>query len=158
MRTKSRILAAAVAVALGAALAPSVGTPALAVGCNASSCTGKDPNNMGCGSDARTIDTFSLGADFYVELRYSPACYATWSRVTNTWYSNGGSQNLFVETDGSPCNPNSSSTCNDVYEPQQAFYGTDWTNMVDFDDWVRACYVDWPGAPTNPISDCTAFH
>jgi hypothetical protein len=158
MRTKRRIAALGAVTLLGAALSLTTAQPALAVGCNENSCTGQDPNTMGCGADASTMDSFSLGANFYVELRYSPACYAVWARVTNTWYSNGGSQNIFVEVDGDPCNPASSVTCTHVYQAVQAEYGSEWTKMITFDDWVRACEVGWPGPPANPASDCTAYH
>jgi len=154
---RSRLVAIGVTLLLagtGIALVPA-SPAAAAIGCYADTCTGRDPDKMNC-TDGTTIASFSLGANFYVELRLSVACYAAWARVTNTWYANGGSQNLFVEIDGHPCG--TSSSCTDVYKGQQAFYGTDWTDMISFNDWVRACEVDYPGRPLNPISDCTPFH
>src|SRR6266568_3676206 len=62
--------------------------PANAVGCYGGSCTGQSPTSEGCATGAYTIDSFryygpiaSLNGAL-LELRYSPACYAAWARVT----------------------------------------------------------------------------
>ncbi len=60
------------------------------VGCWGAGCRGKDPQAMGCNRDAITIaSVVERGAR--VELRYSRACNAKWSRFTvpNDWLAQG---------------------------------------------------------------------
>ena len=67
-----------------------VAGPASAAGCSGSGCNGKSPAAMGCGVDAVTVNNVvdedhASGGTFgrqVVELRYSRACNASWSRVT----------------------------------------------------------------------------
>jgi len=143
-------------VTLGILVAPTAldASPALAAWCNTNSCTGKDPIAMGCASGAQTIDSFILVPDFYVELRYSATCNAAWARVTNHWYSNNASQNLFVQIRGYSCSAANSSCFVGQYS-QQALFGTDYTDMFSFAYWVRACDTNWP---TGDPLDCTAQH
>lgn len=55
---------------------------ATAVKCKGSSCTGKDPQVMGCEKDAKTIaSTRPGGGGPKVELRYSKKCRAGWARI-----------------------------------------------------------------------------
>ncbi|MGW7526527.1 DUF2690 domain-containing protein [Streptomyces sp. NPDC054783] len=56
-------------------------TRQLDVNCFADSCTGKDPGQTGCGGDAWTAALYKV-AGVYVELRYSDACKAAWSRIS----------------------------------------------------------------------------
>jgi len=51
-------------------------------GCYGTSCNGKDPQAMGCATDARTIAN-RVGNGVRVELRYSKRCDARWARSTN---------------------------------------------------------------------------
>ena len=52
------------------------------VKCRGGDCTGKDPENMGCGGQhAKTSSSSWVGAS-YVEVRYSKVCQAAWARVT----------------------------------------------------------------------------
>lgn len=79
----------AVCVSLAAFLAAP--SPAQArVGCWGAGCRGKDPQAMGCNRDAITIaSVIERGAR--VELRYSRACNAKWSRFTvpSDWLARG---------------------------------------------------------------------
>ncbi len=58
-------------------------------GCYGATCRGKDPQVMGCATDAVTLavrpypGTASAGYNQDVELRYSAACNARWARVTS---------------------------------------------------------------------------
>ncbi|BDM69640.1 hypothetical protein HEK616_31270 [Streptomyces nigrescens] len=56
-------------------------TRQLDVNCFADSCAGKDPKQTGCGGDAWTAALDKV-AGVYVELRYSDACKAAWSRIS----------------------------------------------------------------------------
>ncbi|MES4887424.1 DUF2690 domain-containing protein [Streptomyces sp. NPDC096012] len=53
----------------------------LDVNCFADSCAGKNPGPTGCGGDAWTAAKYRV-AGVYVELRYSDACKAAWSRIS----------------------------------------------------------------------------
>ncbi|MET8721569.1 helix-turn-helix domain-containing protein [Streptomyces misionensis] len=53
----------------------------LDVNCFAAGCTGKNPGQTGCGGDAWTAALYKV-AGVYVELRYSDACKAAWSRIS----------------------------------------------------------------------------
>jgi hypothetical protein len=105
-------------------------------GCFAIDCTGKDPNEMNCQWDARTLEEFTEEAR--IELRYSNACHAAWTRVStsalhgqadcNTAYGQiwaydreGREFGVFGQQAQCP-------------GPQQA-----WTQMVGFGYYVEAC-------------------
>ncbi|MEU6535353.1 DUF2690 domain-containing protein [Streptomyces sp. NPDC047000] len=62
---------------------PGTGTSArqLDVNCFSDSCAGKDPKQAGCGGDAWTAALSRIDG-VYVELRYSDACKAAWSRIS----------------------------------------------------------------------------
>ncbi|MYV46098.1 XRE family transcriptional regulator [Streptomyces sp. SID2888] len=52
------------------------------VKCSGASCTGKDPEDMGCGGTrATTATSITLGTTL-VEVRYSTTCGAAWARIT----------------------------------------------------------------------------
>jgi len=58
--------------------------PDLPVGvkCSGADCTGKDPENMGCGGElAKTTTSVTVGTTL-VEVRYSKTCGAAWARIT----------------------------------------------------------------------------
>src|ERR1051325_10284670 len=59
-----------------------IASPASATpGCYASTCTGKDPNAMGCtATDIWTTGT--ANTEGYMELRKSTNCWAAWVRYT----------------------------------------------------------------------------
>ncbi|MEU9366041.1 DUF2690 domain-containing protein [Streptomyces avermitilis] len=52
------------------------------VKCSGKNCTGKDPENMGCGGElAKTSNSVTVGTTL-VEVRYSKTCGAAWARIT----------------------------------------------------------------------------
>lgn len=58
--------------------------PALPAGvkCNGTDCTGKDPEEMGCGGQYATSPARGLAGRTLVEVRYSEVCGAAWARIT----------------------------------------------------------------------------
>ena len=73
----------------GIVLAPAANAAAL---CYGSTCYNKNPQTMGCGSDARTIGyAYQEWTGGNVEARYSPTCNAMWIRSASsrTQYSGG---------------------------------------------------------------------
>ncbi|MFF2507874.1 DUF2690 domain-containing protein [Streptomyces sp. NPDC058067] len=63
---------------------PTTSAPELPVGvkCGGKDCTGKDPEQMGCGGEfARTTDSVLVGVA-RIEVRYSKTCGAAWARIT----------------------------------------------------------------------------
>jgi hypothetical protein len=68
---------------LGGAVLPFSWSPALAVGCYGSTCTGLNPNSMGCDADATTAGGYTYSGGNRVENRQSNACDAEWERTRN---------------------------------------------------------------------------
>ncbi|MEI5102088.1 DUF2690 domain-containing protein [Streptomyces sp. PmtG] len=69
----------------GPSVAPTTSTADLPAGveCSGAQCTGKDPENMGCGGEfARTTARVTVGTKTLVEVRYSKTCGAAWARIT----------------------------------------------------------------------------
>lgn len=60
-----------------------------AASCYGSSCTGYNPNTMGCGADAATGPYYITSGGARVENRYSATCNAEWERTIN---QSGGSR------------------------------------------------------------------
>ncbi|MFE9096135.1 DUF2690 domain-containing protein [Streptomyces sp. NPDC007264] len=60
---------------------PSADLPA-GVKCSGAGCTGKDPENMGCGGTRATTATSVTVGTTLVEVRYSRTCGAAWARIT----------------------------------------------------------------------------
>ncbi|GGV57797.1 hypothetical protein GCM10010277_60060 [Streptomyces longisporoflavus] len=52
------------------------------VECSGKSCTGKDPESMGCGGELATTTTRATVGKALVEVRYSKTCGAAWARIT----------------------------------------------------------------------------
>lgn len=52
------------------------------VKCSGAGCTGKDPENMGCGGQLATTTTSVTVGTTLVEVRYSKTCGAAWARIT----------------------------------------------------------------------------
>ncbi|MFF0137509.1 DUF2690 domain-containing protein [Streptomyces sp. NPDC005227] len=52
------------------------------VKCAGAPCTGKDPENMGCGGELATTTTSVTVGTALVEVRYSKTCGAAWARIT----------------------------------------------------------------------------
>ncbi|MGW4797431.1 DUF2690 domain-containing protein [Nonomuraea sp. NPDC004297] len=83
--TRVAVLAAATLLALSGM--PGIGTAATSATCYGDGCGGKDPNAAGCSADARTLAEFTMtgsaGWRFLVEMRYSAACHASWTRLSH---------------------------------------------------------------------------
>jgi hypothetical protein len=127
------------AIPIGAAGA----TPALAAGCWADGCAGQDPEAQGCGGETLESAT-APGGGGTVELRYSPAdCDAAWARGTQSF-------NIIVQGSTTPDGSNI------VAEYGQVGGDTDvqWTDMVSFSLWTRACIEGIYQAGWN----CTGWH
>ncbi|MEU6679298.1 XRE family transcriptional regulator [Streptomyces sp. NPDC046925] len=52
------------------------------VECSGKSCTGKDPETMGCGGELASTTTRATVGKALVEVRYSKTCGAAWARIT----------------------------------------------------------------------------
>ncbi|MEV2255785.1 XRE family transcriptional regulator [Streptomyces sp. NPDC050147] len=52
------------------------------VECSGKSCTGKDPETMGCGGELATTTTRATVGKALIEVRYSKTCGAAWARIT----------------------------------------------------------------------------
>jgi hypothetical protein len=91
--------AAAVTAAL--LFAPAVQAPASAAtpGCVRDTCSGRDPVAMGCTADAVTLDKLYYGS-IVLEMRYSRACSAAWTRSNNPIESQ---DSLFSQTIAYSC-------------------------------------------------------
>ncbi|MEV5238912.1 DUF2690 domain-containing protein [Streptomyces cinnamoneus] len=72
-------------VAGGTVATPGVSTtaaPPAGVKCTGGDCSGKDPEDMGCGGrHATTAGSATVGSS-YLEVRYSKVCGAAWARIT----------------------------------------------------------------------------
>lgn len=147
-RLMRRMGTAVVTAALSTVLT-GLATPAAVAGCNGNSCTGADPQAMGCAADATTIDEFTYSARF--ELRYSRACNAAWTRVTsNTTYNT-----IFAQIRGYNSYPAGiDAPANQVYGVQ-VVAGQTWTRMVSYQLWVRSCHASWF---TGGARGCTGVH
>ncbi|MGW0909822.1 XRE family transcriptional regulator [Streptomyces sp. NPDC002853] len=76
------------------------------VECSGKSCTGKDPETMGCGGELATTTTRATVGKALVEVRYSKTCGAAWARITQaapgdkvTITGDGAKQNGTVNAD-----------------------------------------------------------
>jgi Protein of unknown function (DUF2690) len=145
------LLATLVSVGAVQVLAPSA---ARATGCWQNTCTGRDPMAMGC-TDGQTVQEFSEVREFHVELRYSAACGALWTRVTNNWYANGNSQNLIAQVISYRTMAATAGERIGRYSIQ-ALYGVHYTDMVSLQNPAKACDTGWfegpPDACTAPSS------
>lgn len=82
-RVKLLLLGLRASLLLLVLLFPFDGQSSLAAGCSGSSCMGKNPQTMGCGSDAITKKSGSYGDGSRVQNRESSACNAEWTRTIN---------------------------------------------------------------------------
>ena len=137
LKTRAATLLACLLVSFGAVAVQA--SPAMAVGCYASGCTGKDPQVQGCSPDAIRYAEFTYGARF--ELRVSYACWAAWTRVTSTVHYN----TIFGQVRAN----------NGKVFGVQATQGQHWTKMINFDNLVRSCRSIWFDA--DPI-ECTGWY
>lgn len=81
------------------------------VKCSGKSCSGKDPETMGCGGQyAKTSSSAWVGPSF-VEVRYSKVCKASWARITSATTDDA----LRVLGPGSQKESDKVGTTNDAY-------------------------------------------
>jgi hypothetical protein len=52
------------------------------VKCSGADCTGKDPEEMGCGGKHATSPSRGIAGTAVVEVRYSKVCGAAWARIS----------------------------------------------------------------------------
>jgi hypothetical protein len=82
-RTRSLLALLALLTVFSSAGVAFGGSTASAATCYGAGCTGVDPNTSGCASGAYDLDDI-MYVGVRVELRYSSACNAVWTRLTNT--------------------------------------------------------------------------
>lgn len=131
-----------------------------AVKCFHATCNGKDPQAMGCGADAQTLDSFTARDGLYVELRQSLNCGAVWAR-------GGLPTNASIIVLRTVAIVGYSCVAADTSCRKGAYYSPDidtgqrkYTPMWSFQDYVRACKVN-DGFETDlpsPFSACTNKH
>jgi hypothetical protein len=103
---------------------PSEAAATIQVGCNGANCAGRDPQGMGCSTDAYPVQVVwvdRLGYMEGLELRYSPACNANWARLTARSY-NGAWVSLCVVNDANR---------NDIQCINGVRNGWLWSPMID---------------------------
>ncbi|WP_405657988.1 DUF2690 domain-containing protein [Streptomyces sp. NBC_00079] len=117
----------AVLALAGPAAARPTTSPRTDVGCFQDSCLGKDPQAMGCDTDAVTGAWTWTRFGALVELRWSNACQAAWGKISHArpgdWVGVGG-----------PGKTSATWTIQDGYT-----YG--WTNMVRDMSYVDKAYA-----------------
>ncbi|MFD5080876.1 DUF2690 domain-containing protein [Streptomyces sp. NPDC058371] len=86
------------------------------VKCSGQDCTGKDPENMGCGGElAKTTTSVTVGTTL-VEVRYSKTCGAAWARITRA----AAGDRVEVSSGTSAKQTGSVDTDTDAYTPMVA--------------------------------------
>lgn len=119
-----------------------------AASCYGSSCSGQDPQEMGC--SAYTVSHIwwsGYSGTLYTELRYSPAgsCYANWTRASN---NEGNVRHLRAEL-----------TKNDniftvIRYEDSSSYSLIWTNMESAAyTWCSIGRMGYPGSGFDTVSD-----
>ncbi|MFF1903619.1 DUF2690 domain-containing protein [Kitasatospora sp. NPDC058218] len=132
---KSMFGIAMAATALAGFVAPtaSAATTQVTAGCYGASCQPKDPIEMGCSTDAYTVESVDTVYGT-IELRYSPACAANWPRISGA--SNG--RIFWVENKYGD------------YVFWNAIGSTGYGDMVNGTVQARACVQDY--------GSCTGWH
>ncbi len=159
-RRIAQFLAAALfsTIVIGATDQPSVSAAPAARTCKSEVCNYKNPEEYGCGRDARPLESFWRDNTF-ISLRYSPSCNAAWAygytrkstyAPCNSWNDHDmlrieGSSGGRIVAQTSACLSSA---------PGYVVY----TNMVSFNYWTRACLVrgrvaDWSQA----YNGCTGW-
>jgi hypothetical protein len=125
---KPSILVIAIATTAVLALVPGTAHADPTPPCYGDTCTGLDPQAMGCGGDT-AYDVASFTAeDATVILRYSDWCHANWALVITTA---GHGEDFDVEN-----------TSGEAQYYTVPLNGESWTNMVDGTVLARACLFD----------------
>ncbi|MFF3058082.1 XRE family transcriptional regulator [Streptomyces sp. NPDC057909] len=99
---------------------PSPSAPELPDGvrCSGADCTGKDPQDMGCGGRfARTAASVTVGGSL-VEVRYSETCAAAWARITRA--TPGDTVRITAGADAGQRGAVDAGTDTDAYTPMVA--------------------------------------
>lgn len=123
-----------------------------AVSCTGIACNGKDPQASGCSADGRTLEDITVGS-VRLEMRYSNACAAAWTRTTviqsYCCYSEVseirayGARNLLLRT----------------YRKAWPYpTGSNWTPMAGNNTTVkgyRSCAVEWQ---SHVLIECSPLH
>lgn len=155
LRIRSRI-GVVVAVLAAATGACTINSSAAMAYCSSAACNGKDPHATACDQDAKPLDSFRYG-NFFVELRYSPRCYAAWTRISggnpNQGCIGGWTARNMGVIEGSPAGVGPYYICAQGY--------TYYTQMIDFHRWVRSCYLidgDFNNQPPTGNRACTGWH
>ncbi|MGS2589871.1 XRE family transcriptional regulator [Streptomyces hebeiensis] len=103
---------------------PSKSAPSLPAGvlCSGEDCTGKDPEEMGCGGEyAQTTSNATVGTAL-IEVRYSETCGAAWARITQAVAGDEVriTQGDAQEEGAGKAQTGSVETTNDAYTPMLA--------------------------------------
>ncbi len=140
------LTAGALAVAGFGLIAPA--TTALA-GCSGAGCVGLDPHSTGCDAHASTVSsaygrTTQGVAVIYVEERWSSACVANWTRITNLTSSGNWMEANLIDQNNSSSQP---------WEGWVPGGNISWTNMGNGYHVQRACgdFTFGVGACANPV-------
>lgn len=145
---------------------PLVSNSALAGGCFGTSCLGKDPVRMSCGSTITKHEISDGG--FRIQLRYSGECNAMWARVIAPNYNVNrnytiaqvyGCRSYVPARDFKTNVSNGRSPRHSYLYPAQVQHssGNYWTTMIPNRYWARAC-INYEGnytLPSRPFSQCT---
>lgn len=86
------------------------------VKCSGADCTGKDPENMGCGGQLATTTTSVTVGTTLVEVRYSKTCAAAWARITQAVIGDS----VVVSAGTAPKQTGSVDNATDAYTPMIA--------------------------------------
>jgi hypothetical protein len=118
LRTVGRLLAVAVMGVVVSVIG--VASPAHASGgaCG-STCFNKNPMNIGCASDARTVNSFTFASGAVLQIRASNSCNGAWLRIT------GAAQGTSLVI--------SNNKGQTIHDSVSVGGVTNFTNMVDFD-------------------------
>jgi hypothetical protein len=142
----SKIIRGFVTLLMAVGLSVAVATPAhAATSCWGTTCNGLDPSAEGCAADAKTIDNaYTPGGEVHVELRYSSACFATWTRYT--WGTNFFTNTAFIRGESH------------TYSKSPGYVGDQgWTKMVSYTEMVKSC-IQWYKPNLGYFENCTAQH
>ncbi|AZK96054.1 DUF2690 domain-containing protein [Streptomyces sp. SID5473] len=112
--------------------------PPAGVKCTGAECTGKNPEDMGCGGNyARTVSQATVGKA-RIEVRFSQVCQAAWARLVDA--STGDSVNISVGGKGRQTGTVNGES--DAYTPMTASgRGSDAKACAELTNGTTACTV-----------------
>jgi hypothetical protein len=123
-----------------------------AVSCTGTACNGKDPQAQGCSPDGRTLEEFFTGY-YRVELRYSNACAAAWTRATGACDA-GCIQDHVAEIRGY----GTKGVLLRKYSQVTERNGSMWTKMIGNNTTIKGYKSCISELFTGDIEDCTPLH